>query len=99
MYNLRFSINEYKNSIILVCRMLNNWCMKKVDLFLGITAQFGSFLAELLIEKGYDVYSIICRFSFFDKVCIEHLHLNDWEHDIKKNRLVNLHYGELTSNK
>lgn len=73
--------------------------MKKVDLILGITAQGGSFLAELLIEKEYEVYSIIRRTSFFNKACIEHLYLNDWERDMKKDLLVNRHYGELMSNK
>lgn len=70
--------------------------MKKVALITGITGQDGSFLAELLIEKGYEVHGIIRRSSSFNTARIEHLYLDEWVRDMKKDRLVNLHYGDMT---
>ena len=70
--------------------------MKKVALISGITGQDGSFLAELLIEKGYEVHGILRRSSSFNTGRIEHLYLDEWVRDMKKDRLVNLHYGDMT---
>ena len=70
--------------------------MKKVALISGITGQDGSFLAEFLIEKGYEVHGILRRSSSFNTGRIEHLYLDEWVRDMKKNRLVNLHYGDMT---
>ena len=70
--------------------------MKKVALISGITGQDGSFLAEFLIEKGYEVHGILRRSSSFNTGRIEHLYLDEWVRDMKKDRLVNLHYGDLT---
>ena len=70
--------------------------MKKVALISGITGQDGSFLAELLIDKGYEVHGILRRSSSFNTGRIEHLYLDEWVRDMKKNRLVNLHYGDMT---
>jgi len=70
--------------------------MKKVALLTGITGQDGSFLAEFLIEKGYEVHGIIRRSSYFNTGRIEHLYLDEWVRDIKKDRLINLHYGDMT---
>lgn len=70
--------------------------MKKVALISGITGQDGSFLAELLIEKGYEVHGILRRSSSFNTGRIEHLYLDEWVRDMKKTRLVNLHYGDMT---
>jgi GDPmannose 4,6-dehydratase len=70
--------------------------MKKTALISGITGQDGSFLAELLIEKGYDVHGILRRSSSFNTSRIEHLYLDEWVRDMKKDRLVNLHYGDMT---
>ena len=67
--------------------------MKKVALISGITGQDGSFLAEFLIEKGYEVHGILRRSSSFNTARIEHLYLDEWVRDMKKDRLVNLHYG------
>lgn len=68
----------------------------KVALITGITGQDGSFLAEFLLEKGYEVHGIIRRSSSFNTGRIEHLYLNEWVRDMKKNRAVNLHYGDMT---
>ena len=69
--------------------------MKKA-LITGITGQDGSFLAEFLIEKGYEVHGIIRRSSSFNTGRIEHLDLDEWVRDTKKSRLVNLHWGDMT---
>ena len=63
---------------------------KKVALISGITGQDGSFLAEFLIEKGYEVHGILRRSSSFNTARIEHLYLDEWVRDMKQNRLVNL---------
>lgn len=70
--------------------------MKKVALLTGITGQDGSFLAEFLIEKGYEVHGIIRRSSYFNTGRIAHLYLDEWVRDMKKDRLINLHYGDMT---
>lgn len=69
--------------------------MKKA-LITGITGQDGSFLAEFLIEKGYEVHGILRRSSSFNTGRIEHLYLDEWVRDMKKQRLVNLHWGDMT---
>jgi len=68
----------------------------KTALITGITGQDGSFLAEFLLEKGYDVHGIIRRSSSFNTGRIEHLYLDEWVRDMKQKRLVNLHYGDMT---
>lgn len=70
--------------------------MKKVALITGITGQDGSFLAEFLIEKGYEVHGILRRSSSFNTARIEHLYLDEWVRDMKQNRLINLHWGDMT---
>jgi GDPmannose 4,6-dehydratase len=70
--------------------------MKKVALLTGITGQDGSFLAEFLIEKGYEVHGILRRSSSFNTGRIEHLYLDEWVRDMKQQRLVNLHYADMT---
>lgn len=59
----------------------------------GITGQDGSYLAEFLIEKGYEVHGILRRSSSFNTARIEHLYLDEWVRDMKQKRLVNLHWG------
>ncbi|MBQ1191115.1 MAG: GDP-mannose 4,6-dehydratase [Bacteroidales bacterium] len=68
----------------------------KTALITGITGQDGSFLAELLIEKGYSVHGIIRRSSSFNTERIEHLYLREWIQDQKQDRAINLHYGDMT---
>jgi len=58
----------------------------------GITGQDGSYLAELLLEKGYEVHGVIRRASSFNTFRIEHLYKNN---SILNKRLF-LHYGDLT---
>ena len=70
--------------------------MAKVALITGVTGQDGSYLAELLIEKGYEVHGIIRRSSSFNTERIEHLYFDQWVRDMKQRRALNLHYGDLT---
>lgn len=68
----------------------------KIALISGITGQDGSFLAEFLLQKGYEVHGILRRSSSFNTGRIEHLYFDEWVRDMKKSRLVNLHYGDMT---
>lgn len=70
--------------------------MRKVALITGITGQDGSYLAEFLLEKGYEVHGVLRRSSSFNTGRIEHLYLDEWIRDMKKGRSVNLHYGDMT---
>ena len=62
----------------------------KIALITGITGQDGSYLAELLIDKGYEVHGIIRRTSQVSTTLIEDLITNN------KNKQIKLHYGDLT---
>jgi len=62
-------------------------CHMKKALITGITGQDGSYLAELLLDKGYEVHGIVRRTSLFNRNRIEHLHQNS--------KLI-LHYGDMT---
>ena len=65
--------------------------MTKRALITGITGQDGSFLAELLLEKGYEVYGVIRRSSSFNTERIDHLYQDPHE----KNTRLRLLYGDL----
>ena len=66
--------------------------MKKVALITGITGQDGSYLTELLLEKGYEVHGIIRRHSSINTSRIDHL----FEDSEIGNKTLFLHYGDLT---
>ena len=66
--------------------------MPRTALITGITGQDGSYLVELLLEKGYVVHGIKRRASSFNTERIDHLYQDPHERDP---RLV-LHYGDLT---
>lgn len=68
----------------------------KIALITGITGQDGSFLAEFLLQKGYEVHGILRRSSSFNTGRIEHLYFDEWVRDMKQRRLINLHYGDMT---
>jgi GDPmannose 4,6-dehydratase len=65
--------------------------MKKA-LITGITGQDGSYLADLLIEKGYEVHGIIRRASTFNTSRIDHLYQDPHVHGVR----LFLHYGDLS---
>jgi len=69
---------------------------KKIALITGITGQDGSFLAEFLLNKDYEVHGTLRRSSSFNTGRIEHLYLDEWVRDMKRNRQVNLHYADMT---
>jgi len=64
---------------------------QKTALITGITGQDGSYLAELLLEKGYEVHGIVRRASTFNRGRIEHL----FDDARSKSQQVQLHYGDL----
>jgi GDPmannose 4,6-dehydratase len=66
--------------------------MTKVALITGITGQDGSYLSELLLEKGYEVHGIIRRTSTFNTDRIDHLYEDPHSQSAK----LFLHYGDLT---
>ncbi|MFJ3315447.1 GDP-mannose 4,6-dehydratase [Herbaspirillum huttiense] len=65
---------------------------KKVALITGVTGQDGSYLAELLLEKGYEVHGIKRRASLFNTNRIDHLYQDPHE----RNQRFILHYGDMT---
>ncbi|MEK0311641.1 GDP-mannose 4,6-dehydratase, partial [Sweet potato little leaf phytoplasma] len=64
----------------------------KSALITGITGQDGSYLAELLLEKGYMVHGIKRRASSFNTQRIDHLYIDQHEQHVR----FKLHYGDLT---
>ena len=66
--------------------------LKKVALITGITGQDGSYLAELLLEKNYEVHGIKRRSSNFNTQRIDHLYQDPHKPDPN----LILHYGDLT---
>ncbi len=65
---------------------------RKRALITGITGQDGSYLSELLLEKGYEVHGIIRRSSSFNTDRIDHIYVDPHSDDAK----LFLHYGDLT---
>ncbi len=66
--------------------------MTKKALITGITGQDGSYLAEFLLEKGYEVHGIIRRASTFNTQRIDHIFQDPHEENVK----LHLHYGDMT---
>ena len=65
---------------------------RKRALITGITGQDGSYLAELLLGKGYDVHGVVRRSSSFNTDRIEHLYKDPHEEDVR----LFLHYSDLS---
>lgn len=72
--------------------MLRGGVMQKKALITGITGQDGSYLAEFLLEKGYEVHGIKRRSSSLNTQRIDHLYQDPHE----SNRKLVLHYGDLS---
>ena len=66
--------------------------MSKVALITGVTGQDGSYLAELLLEKGYEVHGIKRRASSFNTERVDHI----YQDPHAANPKFHLHYGDLT---
>jgi len=66
--------------------------LTKTALITGITGQDGSYLAEFLLEKGYDVHGIKRRASSFNTARIDHIYQDRHNQEAK----LTLHYGDLT---
>lgn len=69
--------------------------MKKA-LITGITGQDGSYLAEFLLNKDYEVHGILRRSSSFNTGRIEHLYIDNYIKDIHNKKNFYLHYGDIT---
>lgn len=69
--------------------------MKKA-LITGITGQDGSYLAEFLLNKGYEVHGILRRSSSFNTGRIEHLYIDNYIEDMHNEKNFYLHYGDIT---
>ena len=65
--------------------------MSKSALITGVTGQDGSYLAELLLEKGYEVHGLVRRSSTFSTGRIDHIYK-----DVHEDANLRLHYGDLT---
>ncbi len=70
---------------------MNAPCSSRVALITGITGQDGSYLAELLLSKGYEVHGLIRRSSSFNTERIDHI----YEDPHAPVRRLHLHYGDL----
>lgn len=68
--------------------------MTKTALITGITGQAGSYLAEMLLAKGYEIHGIIRRASTFNTGRLDHIYRDP--HNGDKVRLY-LHYGDIGS--
>ena len=68
----------------------------KKALITGITGQDGSYLAEFLLDKGYEVHGLMRRSSSFNTGRIEHLYFDEWVRDMHQKRLIDLHYADMT---
>ncbi|MFY9488624.1 MAG: GDP-mannose 4,6-dehydratase [Solirubrobacterales bacterium] len=64
----------------------------KKALITGITGQDGSYLAEMLLEKGYEVHGLVRRSSSFNTARIDHLYLDPHEENVN----LFLHFGDLS---
>ena len=71
---------------------MSEYSMNKKALITGVTGQDGSYLAEFLLEKGYDVHGIKRRASSFNTQRIDHI----YEDPHIENQNLILHYGDLT---
>lgn len=68
------------------------FCQMKKALITGITGQDGAYLAEILLEKGYEVHGLKRRASLFNTSRIDHLYQDPHDKEIR----FQLHYGDLT---
>ena len=73
-------------------RIIRNPAQHPAAIITGITGQDGSYLAELLLSKGYEVHGVVRRSSTFGTQRIEHLYADPHESGSR----LHLHYGDLT---
>ena len=71
---------------------MTNINTQKTSLITGITGQDGAYLAEFLLEKGYEVHGIKRRASSFNTDRIDHLYQDPHEQNLR----LKLHYGDLS---
>ena len=81
-----------RDKIAVVQNHVVNEMTRNVALITGVTGQDGSYLAEFLLEKGYEVHGIKRRSSLFNTERVDHI----YEDPHVDNRHFILHYGDLT---
>jgi GDPmannose 4,6-dehydratase len=82
--------------IIVLSIFANKKSQMKIALITGINGQDGSYLAEFLLNKNYEVHGIIRRSSTFNTERIEHLYIDTLIEDLHKKQRIQLHYGDMT---
>src|SRR2546429_1114620 len=82
----------YTSLSIMSVFFTHNTIEAKSALITGITGQDGAYLAEFLLQKGYDVHGIKRRASSFNTARIDHLYQDPHEPDVR----FRLHYGDMT---
>src|SRR6185312_10623802 len=79
--------SNLQNRPTIICRDLGDELQRNIDmkkaLITGITGQDGSYLADLLLEKGYEVHGIIRRASTFNTSRIDHLYADPHINGVK----------------
>ncbi len=95
MGNFERTIYQYPLSLAENLKKSYSIILMKKALITGITGQDGSYLAELLLKKGYRVFGVVRRASNFNRFRIEHL-LNIIQIKPHKNELIDLMYGDLS---
>ena len=65
---------------------------RKRALITGVTGQDGSYMAEQLLQRGYEVHGLVRRSSTFNRSRIDHLHREEHESAVG----LQLHYGDVT---
>lgn len=86
-----YQLNALQGRVIFIGQ-LGEFVSKKVALITGVTGQDGSYLAEFLLEKGYEVHGIKRRSSLFNTERVDHIYQDKHEGDVN----FHLHYGDLT---
>jgi len=87
-------VNHTDNVMPLDKAEVEAFLARKVALITGISGQDGSYLAELLLSKGYKVHGVIRRSSSFNTARIEHLYSDPMTHS--ESSSFALHYGDMT---
>ena len=86
---MQFSVADQRSVVIMAASCVTG----KTALVTGITGQDGSYLAEFLLSRGYEVHGILRRSSSFNTGRIQHLYADERSH---REGALHLHYGDLT---
>ncbi len=93
--SLRWSVKAIANWLISKSDLVTFQIMPKRALITGITGQDGSYLTEVLLDKGYEVFGIVRRSSSFNTGRIDHLYQDPHEAGTR----LRLFYGDLNDSR